>query len=207
MRKRFPGEMTVLGGFEMTSQTMRVSDPCYDRDVWCCGTFGKCKTGTWEAGVLKTDMGDWGVRCAVLAVRHKETGPDYSVIRQRKVYQMKDGWLEQPIDVGVDSGQAGFYDEAFYQDNSIFKGMPEPEHDYGDLWYNHACDITLSEMSAGVMPYGVSPPPASAMAVMSATRTRVRMARSTSHSSFSLMSNCFLARECFGTPLAVSRRC
>ena len=28
MRKRFPGEMTVLGGFEMTSQTMRVSDPC-----------------------------------------------------------------------------------------------------------------------------------------------------------------------------------
>jgi len=146
MRKRFPGEMTVLGGFEMTSQTMRVSDPCYDRDVWCCGTFGKCKTGTWEAGVLKTDMGDWGVRCAVLAVRHKETGPDYSVIRQRKVYQMKDGWLEQPIDVGVDSGQAGFYDEAFYQDNSIFKGMPEPEHDYGDLWYNHACDITLSEV-------------------------------------------------------------
>lgn len=131
MRKRFPGEMTVLGGFEMTSQTMRVSDPCYDRDVWCCGTFGKCKTGTWEAG------------------------PDYSVIRQRKVYQMKDGWLEQPIDVGVDSGQAGFYDEAFYQDNSIFKGMPEPEHDYGDLWYNHACDITLSERSAGVMPYGV----------------------------------------------------
>lgn len=41
MRKRFPGEMTVLVGFEMTSQTMRVSDPCYDRDVWCCGTFGK----------------------------------------------------------------------------------------------------------------------------------------------------------------------
>lgn len=204
MRKRFPGEMTVLGGFEMTSQTMRVSDPCYDRDVWCCGTFGKCKTGTWEAGVLKTDMGDWGVRCAVLAVRHKETGPDYSVIRQRKVYQMKDGWLEQPIDVGVDSGQAGFYDEAFYQDNSIFKGMPEPEHDYGDLWYNHACDITLSERSC---PMASSPPPASAMAVMSATRTRVRMARSTSHSSFSLMSNCFLARECFGTPLAVSRRC
>lgn len=207
MRKRFPGEMTVLGGFEMTSQTMRVSDPCYDRDVWCCGTFGKCKTGTWEAGVLKTDMGDWGVRCAVLAVRHKETGPDYSVIRQRKVYQMKDGWLEQPINVGVDSGQAGFYDEAFYQDNSIFKGMPEPEHDYGDLWYNHACDITLSERSQASCPMASSPPPASAMAVMSATRTRVRMARSTSHSSFSLMSNCFLARECFGTPLAVSRRC
>lgn len=176
MKKRFPGEMTVLGDFEMTSQTMRVSDPCYDRDVWCCGTFGKCKTGTWEAGVLKTDMGDWGVRCAVLAVRHKETGPDYSVIRQRKVYQMKDGWLEQPIDVGVDSGQAGFYDEAFYQDNSIFKGMPEPEHDYGDLWYNHACDTRSVRGRQASCPMASSPPPASAMAVMSATRTRVRMA-------------------------------
>lgn len=206
MRKRFPGEMTVLGGFEMTSQTMRVSDPCYDRDVWCCGTFGKCKTGTWEAGVLKTDMGDWGVRCAVLAVRHKETGPDYSVIRQRKVYQMKDGWLEQPIDVGVDSGQAGFYDEAFYQDNSIFKGMPEPEHDYGFGTTMPAISRSVRCRQASC-PMASSPPPASAMAVMSATRTRVRMARSTSHSSFSLMSNCFLARECFGTPLAVSRRC
>ena len=207
MRKRFPGEMTVLGGFEMTSQTMRVSDPCYDRDVWCCGTFGKCKTGTWEAGVLKTDMGDWGVRCAVLAVRHKETGPDYSVIRQRKVYQMKDGWLEQPIDVGVDSGQAGFYDEAFYQDNSIFKGMPEPEHDYGDLGTTMPAISRSVRCRQASCPMASSPPPASAMAVMSATRTRVRMARSTSHSSFSLMGNCFLARECFGTPLAVSRRC
>lgn len=207
MRKRFPGEMTVLGGFEMTSQTMRVSDPCYDRDVWCCGTFGKCKTGTWEAGVLKTDMGDWGVRCAVLAVRHKETGPDYSVIRQRKVYQMKDGWLEQPIDVGVDSGQAGFYDEAFYQDNSIFKGMPEPEHDYGTFGTTMPAISRSVRCRQASCPMASSPPPASAMAVMSATRTRVRMARSTSHSSFSLMSNCFLARECFGTPLAVSRRC
>lgn len=207
MRKRFPGEMTVLGGFEMTSQTMRVSDPCYDRDVWCCGTFGKCKTGTWEAGVLKTDMGDWGVRCAVLAVRHKETGPDYSVIRQRKVYQMKDGWLEQPIDVGVDSGQAGFYDEAFYQDNSIFRVCPSlsmTTETFGTTMPAISRSVRCRQASC---PMASSPPPASAMAVMSATRTRVRMARSTSHSSFSLMSNCFLARECFGTPLAVSRRC
>ena len=208
MRKRFPGEMTVLGGFEMTSQTMRVSDPCYDRDVWCCGTFGKCKTGTWEAGVLKTDMGDWGVRCAVLAVRHKETGPDYSVIRQRKVYQMKDGWLEQPIDVGVDSGQAGFYDEAFYQDKTrssrVCPSLSMTTETFGTTMPAISRSVRCRQASC---PMASSPPPASAMAVMSATRTRVRMARSTSHSSFSLMSNCFLARECFGTPLAVSRRC
>lgn len=207
MRKRFPGEMTVLGGFEMTSQTMRVSDPCYDRDVWCCGTFGKCKTGTWEAGVLKTDMGDWGVRCAVLAVRHKETGPDYSVIRQRKVYQMKDGWLEQPIDVGVDSGQAGFYTRRSIRTTRSSRVCPSlsmTTETFGTTMPAISRSVRCRQASC---PMASSPPPASAMAVMSATRTRVRMARSTSHSSFSLMSNCFLARECFGTPLAVSRRC
>lgn len=148
-------EFIDLGEFEMTSPVVRVSDPCYERDVWCCGTVDHCKLGTWEAGVLKTDEGEWGTRCAVLAVRHKDTGPDFNVIRSGKVRKMTCKCVEQPFEVGVDSGQAGFFDDAFYQDNSIFKGMPEPEHDYGDLWYNHACDITLSERSAGVMPYGV----------------------------------------------------
>ena len=207
MRKRFPGEMTVLGGFEMTSQTMRVSDPCYDRDVWCCGTFGKCKTGTWEAGVLKTDMGDWGVRCAVLAVRHKETGPDYSVIRQRKVYQMKDGWLEQPIDVGVTLvRQASMTRRSIRTTRSsrVCPSLSMTTETFGTTMPAISRSVRGRQASC---PMASSPPPASAMAVMSATRTRVRMARSTSHSSFSLMSNCFLARECFGTPLAVSRRC
>ena len=63
-------EFIDLGEFEMTSPVMRVSDPCYERDVWCCGTVDHCKLGTWEAGVLKTDEGEWGTRCAVLAVRH-----------------------------------------------------------------------------------------------------------------------------------------
>lgn len=66
-------EFINLGEFEMTSPVMRVSDPCYERNVWCCGTVDHCKLGTWEAGVLKTDEGEWGTRCAVLAVRHKDT--------------------------------------------------------------------------------------------------------------------------------------
>lgn len=41
-------EFIDLGEFEMTSPVMRVSDPCYERDVWCCGTVDHCKLGTWE---------------------------------------------------------------------------------------------------------------------------------------------------------------
>ena len=101
-------EFINLGEFEMTSPVMRVSDPCYERDVWCCGTVDHCKLGTWEAGVLKTDEGEWGTRCAVLAVRHKDTGPDFNVIRLGKVRKVACKCVEQSFEVGVDSGQAGF---------------------------------------------------------------------------------------------------
>ena len=166
MRKRFPGEMTVLGGFEMTSQTMRVSDPCYDRDVWCCGTFGKCKTGTWEAGVLETDM-MW-----VLTLVRQASMTRRSIRTTRS--------------------------------SRVCPSLSMTTETFGTTMPAISRSVRCRQASC---PMASSPPPASAMAVMSATRTRVRMARSTSHSSFSLMSNCFLARECFGTPLAVSRRC
>ena len=90
-------EFIDLGEFEMTSPVMRVSDPCYERDVWCCGTVDHCKLGT---------------------------------------------------------GQAGFFDDAFYQNDTVFEDLPAPGFAIGDLWYRHVCDITLSKMSAGVLPYG-----------------------------------------------------
>ena len=147
-------EFINLGEFEMTSPVMRVSDPCYERDVWCCGTVDHCKLGTWEAGVLKTDEGEWGTRCAVLAVRHKDTGPDFNVIRLGKVRKVACKCVEQSFEVGVDSGQAGFFDDAFYQNDTVFEELPAPGFAIGDLWYRHVCDITLSKMSAGVLPYG-----------------------------------------------------
>ncbi len=148
-------EFINLGEFEMTSPVMRVSDPCYERNVWCCGTVDHCKLGTWEAGVLKTDEGEWGTRCAVLAVRHKDTGPDFNVIRSGNVRKMTCKCVEQPFEVGVDSGQAGFFDDAFYQNDTVFEEQPAPNFAIGDLWYRHVCDITLGKMLAGVLPYGV----------------------------------------------------
>ena len=128
-------EFIDLGEFEMTSPVMRVSDPCYERDVWCCGTVDHCKLGTWEAGVLKTDEGEWGTRCAVLAVRHKDTGPDFNVIRLGKVRKVACKCVEQSFEVGVDSGQAGFFDDAFYQNDTVFEELPAPGFAIGDLWY------------------------------------------------------------------------
>ena len=101
------------------------------------------------------DEGDWGNRVAVLAVRHKETGPDFTIIRNPNIFLGHGSWTEQPFELRVDFGLAGLFDDAHYQADTVFDGMKEPEHDFGDLWYNHACDITLSRMQAGVMPFGV----------------------------------------------------
>ena len=154
MRKRNNGDLTRLGTFELTSPVLRISDPCYDRDVWCCGTIENCKPGSWETAVLMQDEGDWGIRNAILVARHEESGPELEAFR--KVLNGKDKtWQECPFEVGVDSGQAGIFDDEHYQDNSIFDDMPVEKSCSDDIWYRHCCDITLSSLSAGVLPYGV----------------------------------------------------
>ncbi len=148
----FPGALTELGTFELTQPIMRISDPGYNRDVWCSGTVENCKAGTWEAAVFVRDEDQFGDRMGVLAARHAETGPKFSLIN-RKSNSGKGGWSECPFEVGVDSGQAGIFDDAHYQDNDIFD--TPAKSGYGDEWYNHCCDITFSRLPAGVLPYGV----------------------------------------------------
>lgn len=165
-------EFIDLGEFEMTSPVMRVSDPCYERDVWCCGTVDHCKLGTWEAGVLKTDEGEWGTRCAVLAVRHKDTGPDFNVIRLGKVRKVACKCVEQSFEVGVDSGQAGFFDDAFYQNDTVFEELPAPGFAIGDLWYATSHSARCQPACCLMVR---SHRPVSAMAAIPAIHTLMRM--------------------------------
>lgn len=154
MKKLFSGDILELGSFDLTTPVMRVSDPCYDRNVWCCGTVENCRIGTWEAAVLKTDEGDWGERNAVLAVRFANGGPKFSAIN-RAVCNGTGQWQECPFEVGVDSGQAGFFDEQYYQMDAVFGKPSDPTEEPGELWYRHCCEATMSRVSAGVIPYGV----------------------------------------------------
>ena len=47
--KTLTGSLSALGEFELTGPNLRVSDPCYERNVWCCGVLSNCVVGTWEA--------------------------------------------------------------------------------------------------------------------------------------------------------------
>lgn len=143
-------ETIQLGTFENISGSLVISDPCYTTDVWCMGTLHDVKCGLWCAQVVKSDEGDWGIRNAVLLACHADLSSD-----QAEKLEM----VESTIVVGVDSGQAGIFDEAHYRDDSVFGSrasqfIPDAE-EKGEAWYGHCCDATLSEIRAGILPFGV----------------------------------------------------
>lgn len=122
-----------VGAFEVTSGVVICSDPCYERGTWCARTV-PAAVGTWRAEVVTADCGDWGTRVVCLraflvdAPRPELTGS---------------GW-----ELGVDSGQLGFFDAAAY-----------PIGDRGDFddaesFYGRCCAATCGEGACG---YGVVP--------------------------------------------------
>jgi hypothetical protein len=124
---------------------MRVTDPCYERGTWCAGVLDNVKNGVWESYAYIENYGRnllGGERVKALAVKHKGTNIDW-------------GFKEQVADfeVGVDSGQAGFFNESLYPDG-------EPG-EYGDMhtFYGRACaqthDETNRHQHAGTIKEGV----------------------------------------------------
>ena len=148
----------ALGTFELTGSVMRVSDPCYDKDTWCSGSISDCMPGRWDAAVSYLDEGKFGVRVALLAAKHAETVRSFTLCNglwsDDEYIHYPSGWTVCNFTVGVDSGQAGFFDEAYYQDDSVFDALPDAEHNFQSVWYNHCCDLTLGEQQAGVTPFG-----------------------------------------------------
>ena len=115
----------ILGKFHIRSGKVRVSDPCYGKDVWCSGEIENVKNGAWGARLIQSDKGDWGVRNAVLIAHHQDNLAIHD----------KGDWQKVGFEVGVDSGQAGIYDLTEYHGG---------EDDYGQGgWYDTNCDITL----------------------------------------------------------------
>ena len=138
----------LLGEFTLTTPVMRVSDPCYEKDVWCCGVLENCVEGSWEAAVYYTHDG----YAAGLAVRSAGTSaPSFADLDTET-----EDWAYASFEVGVDSGQAGFYDDTMYQDDSVVEEDPDFSKNCNcSKWFGLCCDKTLSKQLAGIIPYGV----------------------------------------------------
>ena len=138
-----------LGTFELESGELIVSDPCYHSDSELSSLHGRlshAKNGRWQARVKKAVAGDWGNRCIELIINHETSYADIS------------SWNKTEALIGVDSGQTGFFDvQHFGESADVPKGF-EAEKDLidpTDLWYSLCCRQTLSELGAGVVPFGV----------------------------------------------------
>jgi hypothetical protein len=120
--------------FENKSGVMCVTDPCYEKGTWCAVWDLPVLKGTWHTDVVISDEGEWGNRVAKLEVWHE----DYPCMFEP---------LEAiSTDIGVDSGQAGFFDADLYpEDDKQF------EYENESSFYRRVCNLTLSNDKYGVI--------------------------------------------------------
>ncbi len=144
MKRNKTMRATEVGTFEVESGEVRVSDPCYEIDTWCAGTLENVKKGTWIAKVIHS-----GGRCAILVAHHKDNPIKYD----------SDKFIAEGFEVGVDSGQAGIFDQEYFKNDEIVKGVKrigkkKDQICVDEPWYSVCCDRTLQKTGAGVIPFG-----------------------------------------------------
>lgn len=83
-----------IGEIELNG-TVDITDPCYDKDVWCRMTVD-CDTGIYKGYIETSDEGEWGERVASI-----------SIFKDNKIWGVEE--MEPIGTIGVDAGLAGFF--------------------------------------------------------------------------------------------------
>lgn len=138
-----------LGTFEATSGELVVSDPCYDLGTWCMGNLKNIKKGKWHAYSMVEDSEG---RNSALFIYHESIDAGKAFKYFNREYKVN----EAPFEVGVDSGQAGFFDpEVFKNDASVPADFEFDDPIWKEKgWYGMCATITLGCDGAGIMPGG-----------------------------------------------------
>ena len=90
--------LVFIGDFE-TKGNLLVTDPCYDIGTWCSGKI-KVKPGKYKAYIRKYSAEN---RVSSIHILHEDYSPEKLSFKKVK------------FEVGVDSGQAGYFKEEIYQ--------------------------------------------------------------------------------------------
>ena len=105
-----------------------VTDPCYDIGTWCSGAI-KVKPGKYKAFVKKCFVKNWGERIQSLFIVHESTNIN------------EHNYVATDIDVGVDSGQAGFFNRNLFKED-----FQEEIPLIGEEQYERHCNLRKLEM-------------------------------------------------------------
>ena len=104
-----------------------VSDPCYGPDVWCKKALENMLPGRYVCRVQTSDEGDWGTYVSEIRIAREgclsKRASDVEFFRN----------------IGVDSGQCGFYDTEYFAERG---GRSD------EAWYSEVCGATLSDIAA-----------------------------------------------------------
>lgn len=74
-----------------------ITDPCYDKSVWCRMTTD-CEPGEYKGYVEKQDEGDWGIRVSSITITKEDK--EWTPCEMNYIGQ-----------IGVDAGLAGFFND------------------------------------------------------------------------------------------------
>ena len=113
-----------LGEIEL-KDSVYVSDPCYDTETWCQAFVENLKPGKYIGYMKKADFGPGGfggMRVTDIWITH---------INYPHLYPVK--ILDETINIGVDSGQAGIYDKEYYEKRHIPR--------LNENWYDKQFDL------------------------------------------------------------------
>lgn len=136
-----------LGSMEFTNE-IRVSDPCYDKTTWCNKLITNARPGIWKGYALKDMDNDECIEH--IAIIHTE-GPIYENFidnKSNKILFYMLQWLED-VDIGVDSGQCGFFrEDCFAKDKPINGTWKEEEESPWKKWYEAACECSYKKIPA-----------------------------------------------------------
>ena len=98
------------------SNNVRVTDPCYTPDTWCAEVIENVKPGSYNTYMYEDNTEN---RVALVSIWHESVGNPTNLYQKMQ---------DTELSIGVDSGQAGFADDAYYK--SLHKS--EEKH---DKWY------------------------------------------------------------------------
>lgn len=128
-------------GIIKLSNKVRITDPCYDMNVWCAGTLDNVLSGNYECYLQQVNDDDWGIRVANIEVRHQ------------KYLNVEPTEYIADLEVGVDSGQCGIFDFYMYQDICM-------DEQKSNDFYDTVCNLTFDDpeiLNESYVPFEKSP--------------------------------------------------
>ena len=140
--------------FFIESGKLIISDPCYSNFSFFNKVIEVPK-GYWSSYVETKNDENFGYRIKKLMIFKS----DIQVTEKIKQNLFK----TEPFTIcSVDSGQLGFFDYDFYQNDESVKNFEKYDfgenytpNEFGDEWYRYCCKLTLSKKSWGILPNGV----------------------------------------------------